>query len=195
MTEAAYKMFPTDAPATPAPVASLQVTATPAPAAQQPSPEPDASKMFPTEKPQPATAAVAGVFDHWALSAQIDGRADEAEAIRETSASLSRSLQEMGTSQDDVGELMDAVKDAQGNTVFGPVTDERLSLDRARAEEWIEENQIPASDLGLARRLVDDLDRSTPGLKAWLVNSGQGNDPKTIALAVREAKRRYGHAG
>lgn len=36
------------------------------------------------------------------------------------------------------------------------------------------------------------MDGQSPGLKAWLVRTGQGNDPSTIALAVREAKRRYG---
>lgn len=199
--EAAYTLFPSDAPKTPAsppaPTAGFHAITSFAVKPRQSAPtversESPAADLFPTEKMPDPAREVASTLEPWALSAQIEGHDELAAEWRETAETLAADLRNAGTSQEDTNELMQLVKDAQGNTTFGVVSDERLSADRAKAEDWIAENQIADADLDLARRLVDDMDRATPGLKAWLINSGQGNDPRTIALAVREAKRRYG---
>lgn len=197
----AYTLFPTDAPpapAAPAPTSGFHTIQPfarprqPAPAPAVERPESPAADLFPTEKMPDPARDIAATLEPWALQFQIDGHSELAAEWRSTAENLASDLRRAGTSPEDAHDMMQLVKNAQGNTTFGPVSDERLAADRAKAEDWIAENQIAPNDLDLARRLVDDMDRTTPGLKAWLLKTGQGNDPRTIALAVREAKRRYG---
>ncbi|MDN3713293.1 hypothetical protein QWZ10_19050 [Paracoccus cavernae] len=89
---------------------------------------------------------------------------------------------------------MGLAREALGNIIMPgvPVSDERLADMRADAEVYIAENQISPDDIGLAQRLVRDLDAKTGGkVSTYLIDTGMGNDPRAIQRAVEIAKRRY----
>ncbi|MDF3607909.1 hypothetical protein PE067_18255 [Paracoccus sp. DMF-8] len=204
--DTANLLFPTEPTAAPqgAPVAS-PASATPTaasilfgdskPATQAAQPPRDAiDEAFPSEaRPDPA-ASVADTLEPWAASAQAEGNADQAEAIRETSAALAQDFRDSGMSQDDVSEVMGLAREALGNTMPNlPVSDERLAEMRTAAESFIAENQIAPDDIALAQRLVADLDAKTGGrVSEYLIDTGMGNRPETILKAIEIAKRRYG---
>lgn len=114
--------------------------------------------------------------------------------MRAVSDALAADFREHGMTADDTAEVMDLAREALGNTMPGlPVSDDRLIEMRTSAEAFISKNQISADDIGLAQRLVSDLDRKTGGrVSEYLIDTGLGNNPRTIKKAVEIARRRYG---
>lgn len=115
--------------------------------------------------------------------------------MRAVSEALSEDFRQSGMTQDDVSEVMGLAREALGNSIMPgmPVSEERLLAGHEKAMAFIEENQISPHDIDLAQRLVADLDAKTEGqVSAYLIDTGMGNNPRTIAKAVEIAKRRYG---
>ncbi|MFC3166811.1 hypothetical protein [Paracoccus fontiphilus] len=168
--------------------------ASPAPATLAGDKDPT-SAAFPTEGSIDAAASVAATLDPWADSLQADGNPAAAEEMRGVSASLAKDFRQSGMTAEDTQEVMGLAHEALGNSLMPgmPVSDDRLVEMRATAESWIEENQISAGDIGLAQRLVRDLDAKTGGrVSEYLVNTGMGNDPRAIERAIQIARKRYG---
>lgn len=165
----------------------------PAPApAQRPGDE-RASTVFPTEVAPDPAAAVAETLNPWADSLHMEGSPYRADEMRAVSATLAEDFREGGMTAEDTAEVMGLAREALGNTLPNlPVSDERNAEMRADAEAYIAENQIRPEDIGLAQRLVRDLDAKTGGkVSAYLIDTGMGNDPRAIQRAVEIAKRRY----
>lgn len=153
------------------------------------------AKAFHSEAAPDVAASVADTLNPWAESLQLEGKDAQAEEMRAVSEALSEDFRQSGMTQDDVSEVMGLAREALGNSIMPgmPVSEERLLAGHEKAMAFIEENQISPHDIDLAQRLVADLDAKTEGqVSAYLIDTGMGNNPRTIAKAVEIAKRRYG---
>lgn len=150
---------------------------------------------FPTEGSADVAASVAATLDPWADSLQADGNPAAADEMRGVSASLAQDFRQNGMTAEDTREVMRLAHESLGNSIMPgmPVSDDRLVEMRATAESWIEESRISTADIGLAQRLVRDLDGKTGGrVSEYLVSTGMGNDPRAIERAIQIARKRYG---
>lgn len=209
----AYTLFPTDAPpsSAQAPLRAAEAprqgdkadaaelmfggaSARPAPA-QRPGIDKDPIRnAFPTEDTPDVAASVGTTLTPWADALHAEGRQEAAAEMRAVADALAADFRQNGMTAEDTQEVMDLARESLGNMIMPgvPVGDDRLAEMRTAAESWIEENAVSQDDLDLARRLVDDLDRKTGGqVKAYLIDTGMGNRPETIAKAVEIARRRY----
>jgi len=200
-TDPAHLLFPSDAPtqapdwlsSDASPMASVTVPAALERAHEAMSEdEAAAAVLFKDDGPDPA-ASISATFEPWAVSAHAGGDPENAAEWREASEILAADFRGSGMDASEIAAVMELTREAQGDTMFGPVTAERLATERARSEAHLMQAGVSDSDLALARRLVNDLDAKMGGkVKAWLAGTGQGNDPRTIQKAIAEAKRRYG---
>lgn len=201
MTEPSHILFPADAPASEparAPAPSWH-TMTPVPLKpRQPEPTPlatpdAAARLFHTEMPADHTQPVADILEGFAQSAAADGDHARAEEWQNAASGLSNDFRSAGTPENDIAEIMQLAREAMADVLPGSsVSAERLEATRIAAMDALTEQGVTDSDLGLARRLIDEMEAKTPGLKAYLDGTGMGNSPRVIAKAVAEAKRRYG---
>ncbi|MFB9222743.1 hypothetical protein [Paracoccus cavernae] len=205
MSDIASLLFPSESPIKPAPPAqqgqqddkadaAALLFATDDPALA-PTLRPEAARDgFTTEAAPDPAAAVADILTPWADGLQAEGATERADEMRDVSEALAADFRESGLSPEDTGEIMGLAREALGNIIMPgvPVSDERLADMRADAEVYIAENQISPDDIGLAQRLVRDLDAKTGGkVSTYLIDTGMGNDPRAIQRAVEIAKRRY----
>lgn len=194
-------LFPSEDPSPPA--ARPGQTKAPAPAdpaamlfADENSEKPadKGSGMFPTEARPDPSSAVGSTLGPWADSLKVEGRADAAQAMRETADALASDFAQNGLSAEDTQEVMSLAREALGDTTMPGVSvdGERLAQMRVQGEAFVAENGISHEDLGLARCLISDLDKKTSGrVSQYLNDTGMGNRPETIAKAVELARRRY----
>lgn len=186
----AYSMFISDAPqeasAEPVQVSTAAAQAKP----QQSEADPSAS-LFPTEKTPDPAASVGSTFETWASAAFLSGNSLLADEIRGAAGALADDFRNTGMPSEEVQTIMDLTREHQANTAFGPVSEQRLAVERERAIEHLVEAGVNDAELSLAHRFVSDLDRKMGGkVNQWLIATGQGNDPRTIQRAISEAKRR-----
>lgn len=95
-----------------------------------------------------------------------------------------------GTDADEVKSALDIVRERQGDTLGGAVSEEKLEADRVAAMNELTAGGISEADLDAARRFVADLEMVAPGTIRTLDATGAGNDPRLIRKAIAEAKRR-----
>lgn len=181
--DAASALFPTEKPADPA---------APPAASKAKAPEDVAAELFHTERaPDLHSKAVEGVIGPWAEAARLEGDAALADEWREASRTLSEDFRQAGMDAEEVGQVMELAREALGNTLPGmPVDEERLLHMQVQAEAWMVERGVTDAEIDAARRMIDDLDMRTPGLKDYLDATGLGSDPRLIEKAIREAARR-----
>lgn len=173
--DAASALFPNEKPADPA-----------APPAATKAPD----ALFSDAAPDLHEREISNVLTPLADDARLSGDTERAAELEAATASLAGEFAKAGTDPGTVAEVMQLAKEALGDTVTGPVEPERLAEMEAQAHSWIAEAGITDAELSAARRMIDDLEAVTPGIKAYLGDTGLGNNPKMIERAVREARRR-----
>ena len=201
MTDPSHILFPADAPAleparAPAPSWHTLTPVPLKPRQQEPMAlaTPDAAAaLFHTEKPADHTRPVVDVLEGFAHSAMTDGDPARAEDWRNAATGLANDFRSAGTPEGDIAEIMQLTREAMSEVLPGmSVSAERLEATHIAAMDALTEQGVTDSDLNLARRLIDEMEAKTPGLKSYLDGTGMGNSPRVIAKAVAEAKRRYG---
>lgn len=157
---------------------------------RNPASDPDAAgKMFKDER-QFDPAAVTGFTDGFAQSAVADGDIDRAHELQAAGDALVADFKAAGTDADEVKSALDIVRERQGDTLAGPVPEEKLEADRVAAMNELTAGGISEADLDAARRFVADLEMIAPGTIRSLEATGAGNDPRLIRKAIAEARRR-----
>jgi predicted GNAT family acetyltransferase len=151
-----------------------------------------AAALFHTDRaPDLHSKAVEGVIGPWAEAARLEGDAELAAEWREAATTLSDDFRQAGMDADQVTEVMQLAREALGNTLPGmPVDEERLLRMNEQGLAWMTERGVQVAEIDAARRMIDDLDLKTPGLKDYLDHTGLGSDPRMIEKAIAEAKRR-----
>lgn len=157
---------------------------------KKPAPSEDdaANVLFPTERNGLDYAGIVdGELDNALMSALKDGDDDRVAEIKTASTALANDFKAAGTDEASISEAFDIIRQSQG---LVPMTEEQHAKSRADGMAAITEAGISEADLGLARAFVKDLITVSPQIKYQLEAYGAGNNPKLIAAAVKEAKRR-----
>lgn len=149
-----------------------------------------AGKMFNTDAAKFDPAAVTGFTDGFAQSAIADGDIDRAHELQAAGDALVADFKAAGTDADEVKSALDIVRERQGDTLGGAVSEEKLEADRVAAMNELTSEGISDADLNAARAFIRDLEMVAPGTIRTLETSGAGNDPRLIRKAIAEAKRR-----
>lgn len=163
------------------------------PEAARPSAGSDASPeeaLFANDAAKYDDSAAREFFDTFATNATLDGDHERAEALQEAGAALIADARSAGTNPAELGEALNILRERQGDCVAGPVSDEKLAEDFQSAMSNLMAEGVSMSDIDAARSMIDDMERISPGTKATLSETGAGNDPRLIALCIKEARRR-----
>ncbi|MDX0318407.1 hypothetical protein GOC38_12185 [Sinorhizobium meliloti] len=130
----------------------------------------------------------------FANSALADGDVDRALELNAAGESLVANFQEAGTGSGDVAEALAIVRERQGDTVAGPLSEERLAEEYDRGMNALLESYPDSAtlndDISKAQAFIRDLEKIAPGTIASLEATGAGSDPRLIRAAIKEAKRR-----
>lgn len=132
----------------------------------------------------------ADFFGGFATSARADGDLDRAAALEAAGAALVADFKAAGSNAAELSEALDIVRERQSDTVAGPVSAARLAEDFASTMAALSGEGVSMSDINAARAFILDLETISPGTMATLEQTGAGNDPKLIAKAIAEARRR-----
>jgi len=168
--------------------------------AGQPARAPARTQLEARDDDQPATltyddaagfdgTAAVSMFAQRALAAQADGNAESASEWLAAGQALVGDMKAAGTPADDFNAALRALNEADSEALTPEQRAERH--DAAMTQLQAELGPNLESDLALARQLIERLDEQAPGLIPSLEESGAGDDPRLIRLAIREAKRRY----
>jgi hypothetical protein len=130
---------------------------------------------------------VAGVSDAGKRVADANDRAHDLQAAGDA---LVADFKAAGTDADEVKSALDIIRERQGDTLAGPVPEERLEADRTAAMNELTAEGISDADLDAARRFISDVEKIAPGTIHTLEATGSGNDTRLIRKAIAEAKRR-----
>jgi hypothetical protein len=214
--DAASILFPNDAPKAAAPPAWFTTSQNQAEArlsGQHSGRDEQASAMFPNEGKAAEDPAPAGKDDDkaaaifkdertfdpepvknfvsgFALTALADGDVERARELEAAGDALAADFEAAGSDGKDLAEALDIVRQRQGDTLAGPISDETIEAERVSSLNELRSAGVSDQDLDRARKFVADLDRVAPGTIHSLTATGAGNDLKVIRAAVREAKRR-----
>lgn len=220
MSDPAYVLFPSDAPAGSAPPEWFKAEQAAATArlmgAHKPAADDAAARMFPGDAPKGEQASkpaasdadmaeklfpddanhfdekpIAGFFNGFAVSAAGDGDSERAQALNAAGEALIADARKAGTNSAELSAALDVVRERQGDTI-GPISDEKLEADFASGMEAVrsEFGATADSDLKAAQAFIRDLDTIAPGTIDSLNRTGAGNDMRLIRAAIKEAKRR-----
>lgn len=137
---------------------------------------------------------VATFISGFANSALADGDVDRALELNAAGESLVANFQDAGTDSGDVAEALAIVRERQGDTVAGPLSEERLAEEYDRGMNALLETYPDSAalhdDISKAQAFIRDLEKVAPGTIASLEATGAGSDPRLIRAAIKEAKRR-----
>ncbi|MCA0433049.1 MAG: hypothetical protein LCH46_07265 [Proteobacteria bacterium] len=147
-----------------------------------------AHSMYPDDAP-PAydTREFEKLTGNYVEAAKLDGDTERAKEIEAATSALVAHAQKTGTTPETLAEAMQIVN---GRAAIGPPSDDQVSTNISKARVWCQENGVTDADLAAGKRMLDDLDEVSPGVWNTLAYSQAANDPKMIALIVKEAKRR-----
>ncbi len=205
-SEAAYTLFPNDAPPDKVPdwyearrdAAEVRLSGThsaDAGSEQNRSAGNDgaddaATTLFKNDAVKFDPAPVKDFMSGFAQSAIADGAIDRAQALEAAGEALVTNFSQAGTSAAEVHEALDIVRERQGDTMTGPVSAEKAQAEFSETMATLSAEGVTQSDIGLAQAFIHDLEVVAPGTIASLEATGAGNDPRLIRKAIAEAKRR-----
>jgi hypothetical protein len=131
-------------------------------------------------------------FDGFAASAMGDGDKERADAFGQSRDALIADAKAAGTDSKEFASALDIVRERQGDTVAGPVSEERLARDFEASMTGLraEFGERLDGDLAAAQAFIRDLETVSPGVIRSLESTGAGNDSRLIRIAMREARRR-----
>lgn len=167
-----------------------------APTTQQPTGDDadPASVLFKDDAAEFDATRVEGFFYGFANSAAADGDIERARELHAASESLIANFKEAGTDAKDASEALDIIRERQGDTLGGPLSEERLAEAYDKGMNALLETYADAAtlnaDLAKAQAFIRDLEKIAPGTMASLEATGAGSDPRLIRAAIKEAKRR-----
>jgi hypothetical protein len=151
-----------------------------------------AEKLFPQDAVTFDEKPINAFFDGFAASAIGDGDKERADAFGQARDALVADAKEAGTKSSELSDALDIVRERQGDTVAGPVSEEKLARDMEASMLGLraEFGERLDGDLAAAQAFIRDLDTVSPGVIRSLEATGAGNDPRLIRIAMREARRR-----
>lgn len=153
-----------------------------------------ASMLFKDDVTEFDAKRVEGFFFGFANSAAADGDIERAHELYAASENLIANFKEAGTDAKDASEALDIIRERQGDTLGGPLSDERLAEAYEKGMGALLETYADAdalnADLSKAQAFIRDLEKIAPGTMASLEATGAGSDPRLIRAAIKEAKRR-----
>lgn len=130
-------------------------------------------------------------FTGFAGSAAADGDSDRAAELQAAGAAIIENAKASGMPEDELAAALDIVKERQGDTI-AEITDEKLQQEFSSSMATLKDElgETYLADIGLAQRMIADVERVAPGTMDSLIATGAGNDVRLIRSVIREAKRR-----
>lgn len=187
----AHLLFPSDAPKEPPQWFVAQDNARQRPQAAQRQPEErdekaDAAKLFPSEKAPDEDHSAVGRLGDLAEAVRLAGDTERADQLIEASDTIMLDALEHGTPSAELHEIVGMVHEA--SSTLAPLSLEQLTDLNAKAERELAD--VPAEDLELGRKLIQQMSTKMDGLIYQLEATGLGSRPDFVRAVCREAKRR-----